>query len=197
MQFALLDCRLMTVFRCFSGHRRRLMALLLLFASGMFAAEARAADAIAMSVDASRDVIYCDAKLNHGLDRIAHALSEGTSITFDWEIEVAAARSYWFDKHIASVHIAYRVVPDLLSRSWQLIDLGSGITRRVFTLEQAVQFLVQLERFPVLDRSLLNHEETYRMNITLMQQVGEMEAGWWATLWGSGEISSMQEFSLP
>ena len=173
------------------------MALLLLVSGVLLVGEARAADAIDMHVDASRDVIYCDARLNQGIDRIAHALSEGTSITFDWEIEVAAARSYWFDKHIASVHIAHKVVPDLLSRSWQLTDLGSGISRRVFTLEQAVQFLIRLDRFPVLDRSLLKQEETYRMNITLTQQVGEMEAGWWATLWGSGDISSMQEFWLP
>lgn len=173
------------------------MALLLLVSGTLFSAGARAADTLELSVDASQDVIYCEAKLSHELEEIAHALSEGTTITFNWEVEVAAVRDFWLDKQVASVHIAYKVVPDLVSRSWQLLDLGSGITRRVFTIEEALQFLVRLEHFPVLDRSLLEQDVLYRMNIALVEQVGEIKEGWWANLWGAEKNSATLEFSLP
>lgn len=161
------------------------------------AATAAAADpALQVSVDASGEVIFCQAELAGEREGIAQALKEGTQVTLTWQFTVSQPRSYWLDAGIAEVQVVHRAVPDLVSGNWRLLDLSSGIERRVPNVDDAVRFLTRLERFPVLDRSLLQKGVPYRMQVSVEEQQGEEKAGWFSHWWGYAEIEGAVEFRL-
>jgi len=150
-----------------------------------------------MTVDIGSKIVSCDAQVRYDQKHIAKVLREGTEIRVDWEINVGLIRKYWLNRTVATVAVKRRVVPDLVSRSWQLVDMTSGISQRVFNLERAVGFLTRLEHFPVIDRSLLESGRRYRMNIEANEIEGNAERGWISTWFGSSSIEMFAEFALP
>jgi len=150
-----------------------------------------------MTVGIGAKIVSCDAHVHYDQKRIAKALREGTEISVNWEINVGAIRKYWLNRTVATVTVKRRVVPDLVSRSWQLIDVTSGIAQRVFTLKQAVQFLTHLEQFPVIDRSLLEGGQHYRMDIKVNEREGDAKRSWISAWLGSSNVEASAEFILP
>jgi len=150
-----------------------------------------------MSVNIGNRIVSCDAHALYNRKHLVKVLREGSEISVKWEINVAAVRRYWLNRAVATVIVKRRVVPDLVSQSWQLIDMTSGISRRVFTLEQVVHFLTRLEHFPVIDRSLLEGGRRYRMDIEIDETEGNAQRGWMATWFGSSSIKTSAEFTLP
>jgi len=150
-----------------------------------------------MTVDIGSKIVSCDARVSYGHKHIIKVLREGAEINISWEISVAAKRKYWLNRTVATVEVKRRVVPDLVSRSWQLIDMTSGISQRIFNLEQAVQFLTRLEHFPVIDRSLLEGGHRYRMNIKANEIEGDSKRSWISTWLGSSTAATSAEFALP
>ncbi len=182
-----------------SGFPRRVATALSWLALwlGLAATAMAATGGIALKLDVSGKVIACDARADFDAARIARVLDEGTQVGVDWDIEVAAVRRYWLDATLAEVTVKRRVRPDLVSRSWLLMDETTGITRRVFDVREAVRFLVRLDHFPVLDRSLLEHARPYRMTVTARKTEGDAERGWLATWLGRGSLEASAAFSLP
>jgi len=165
---------------------------------GTLAYAGPAADpAVKATVGFSADVVSCDAFLENENPRLLKVLREGTEISVTWEINVQVVRRYWLNRTIATVTISHRVVPDLVSRSWRLVDLTSGISQRVFDLKQAVRFLTQLERFPVIDRSLLEKGWRYRMKVEAEENEGNAERSWLSGWLGYNRIVTGVEFVLP
>ncbi len=164
---------------------------------GLMAPAMAASKGVALTLDLSGKVIACNAKAGFDARRIARVLAEGTEVGVDWEIDVAVARRYWFDATLAEVTVARRVRPDLVSRSWLLVDRTTGITQRVFDVREAVRFLTQLERFPVLDRSLLRRATPYRLTVTVRKREGDADRGWLSTWLGRGSMEASAAFVLP
>ncbi len=150
-----------------------------------------------MTVDIGSKIVSCDVHLRYDQKHIAKVLREGTEISVSWEISVGAIRKYWLNRTVATVIVKRRVVPDLVSRSWQLIDVTSGISQRVFNLKQAVQFLTRLEHFPVIDRSLLEGGHHYRMDIKVYEKEGDAKRSWISAWLSSSNVEISAEFVLP
>jgi len=150
-----------------------------------------------MTVDIGSKIVSCDVHLRYDQKHIARVLREGTEISVNWEISVGYIRKYWLNRTVATVIVKRRVVPDLVSRSWQLIDVTSGISQRVFSLEQAVQFLTHLEHFPVIDRSLLEGGHRYRMDIEVSEREGDAKRSWISAWFAFSNIETSAEFTLP
>jgi len=110
---------------------------------------------------------------------------------------VEAVRVYWLNRTVASIEINRRVVPDLVSRSWQLIDLTTGISRRVFDMDEALRFLTRLERFPVVDRSLLENNHLYHLEVAVDENEGSGRRSWLSTWLGSNRSKAATDFVLP
>jgi hypothetical protein len=150
-----------------------------------------------ITVGVGSKVVSCDVYVRDNQKHIAKVLREGTEISVSWEINVETIRKYWLNHTVATVTVKRRVVPDLVSRSWQLIDVTSGISQRVFALQQAVRFLTRLEHFPVIDRSLLEGGHRYRMGVEVSEKEGDAERSWISAWLGSSNVVISAEFVLP
>lgn len=150
-----------------------------------------------LQVTIDHQVVYCEARLNQKDDAFSHFLKDGISIATIWKVQVSKARKYWLNKTIAEIVVVRRAVPDLLSRSWLLVDEASGISRRVYSMAEVDQFLSGLESFPVLDRSILLDNTPYQMSVSVVIEHGEMNEAWWGALWETSDVALKKEFTLP
>jgi len=149
------------------------------------------------AIDTSRQVVYCAAQWNGNREALVEALEAGAEVTLNWRIRVARVRDYWLNENVAEITFSRRVQPDLLARNWLLEDSASGISRHVFTLAEAIDFLTSIKAFPVLDKTLLSSGEVYELTIAIEKQEGAMAEAWWARFWKKSALQMQQEFSLP
>jgi len=159
---------------------------------------ALAADPLStFEVTADEQVIYCSIGPVHAGERIRQALSEGTPVSFIWKISVKAPVDWWLDDDVGTVTIVRQAVPDLISRSWKLVDINSGISHQTYSLEEAINFLTRLNRFPALDRSLLTAGVTYSFSVELRVQEGELSDSWWSGLFKFNKQLAQEDITLP
>jgi len=158
---------------------------------------AQAASSMDLSVAVQKDVLSCNAAIPDPPEGMNRALTEGSEISVEWKISVSIERKYWLDNSVASVLVNRHVVPDLVSRSWTLEDLTSGITRRVFSLEEAIRFLTTLSDFPVVDRSLLNSGQAYVVAVAVSEWEGKRPEDFWASWFGNKSATAATEFLMP
>jgi len=150
-----------------------------------------------LNIQIDQKVIYCSARITVTDDTFALAMKDGIPVTTEWHIQVGKVRDYWINERIADITVIRRAKPDLLTRNWLLTDTSSGISRRIYHIEDAIRFLSDLENFPVLDRSLLLPDTLYRISVTIKVHAGEANTAWWANLWKPAAASMQQDFSLP
>jgi len=163
----------------------------------VFQGAARAGEQAGFSIQVHEPVIYCAAQWNGDRESLALALKSGIELEFNWDIKVSRVRSYWLNKSIAEVAFVRRVHPDLLARNWLLEDSASGISRRAYSLNDAIDFLTGIRDFPVLDKSLLTSGELYELTLSIEKHEGEMDEAWWSHFWRQSTMQMQQEFSLP
>jgi len=175
-----------------------LLAGVLLCSRPMLAAETPSEGSLKdrLSVSVAEDVISCSAQLDEQKQAIATALKDGIASTTVWHLQVARVREYWFNAAVADIKLKRRVEPDLLARNWLLMDEASGISQRVYQLDDAVRFLSVLEQFSVLDRTLLQATTPYRMTVKVEVYHGEMASAWWRDIWHPSQAAMQQDFTL-
>jgi len=159
--------------------------------------QAVAASSVNLKVEVGGKVVYCEARLQADPGQLARVLREGTEVGVDWEVMVERSRRFWLNSEVAAIHVHRRVVPDLVSQSWQLLDLTTGIARRVGDIQAAVRFLTRLEHFPVLDRSLLETGVSYVLRVQVDERQGAEDKSWFAMWWGFETTEASVEFRLP
>jgi len=171
--------------------------LLLLVGLGLFASPLVAEEADRLEIFTASDVVRCSAAMGASDKGVLVALRDGIEVTTIWHIQVAGVRKYWLNDAVAEIELKRRVKPDLLSRSWLLLDEASGISRRVYAIASAEQFLFTLQEFPVLDRTLLKPAMPYRMQVKVELYQGEMNKAWWAGIWHPAKSTWFKDFQLP
>ncbi len=174
-----------------SRHALMLWAALCLFYSG----SALADEAVQVSKDAQ--VVYCSVGWPVGPEHIKDMLQSGIALSVVWKLSVHRFRRYWLDEGIASITVARRVIPDLLSHRWTLEDQAAGISRQVASLDAAVHFLTHLERYPVVDRSLLQQGERYELDVSLQSYEGTSMEKWWNRILQADDFSASASFQEP
>jgi len=157
----------------------------------------QAAESGGMQIRMDQKVVYCAARVDLPDETFSEAMKDGVDVATEWHIQVGRVREYWLDESIADITVIRRARPDLLTRSWLLSDSSSGISRRVYRLQDAIAFLSTLENFPVLDRSLLTAGASYRMSVRLDVHAGGIDDAWWANLLRPAAAEMQQDFSLP
>ncbi len=151
----------------------------------------------ALHIQIGEKVIYCSARLNIDENQLRLPMQDGIAVGTQWHLKIGKVRSYWLNETIGEVTVIRRVEPDLLSHSWLLIDVSSGISHRVHQIDAAIDFLAHLDRFPILDRSLLWSDSQYRTVVNIEIHIGDVNNAWWAGLWPSTADSMQQDFELP
>jgi len=152
-------------------------------------------DALHIQID--EKVIYCSADLSVENSVFKLPMQDGISVATQWRVTVGKVRKYWLNENIGDITVIRRVEPDLLTRSWLLIDVSSGISQRVYSISEAILFLTDLKHFPVLDRSLLMINVPYRAAVKVNIYIGEINPAWWAGLWPKTAASMYKDFTLP
>jgi len=160
------------------------------------AAYAHAAPDMALKVALEGEILTCSASLLNPPEGVRQALSEGSEVSAEWKISVEIERKYWLNNTVASVVVNRHVVPDLVSQSWKLEDRSSGISRRVFSLDEAIRFLTELPDFPIVDRSLLTSGQAYVVVVTARKREGDRKDDWWTRRFGA-KNGITAEFLMP
>jgi len=150
-----------------------------------------------LQIHMGQKVMYCAARINVDDNALSVAINDGVLVSTEWHIHVSAVRKYWLNKGIADITAIRSAKPDLLTRSWLLTDASSGISRRVYRIEDAIYFLSSLEGFPVLDKSLLLPGVPYKILISVDVHIEGINNAWWAHLWHTAAVSMQQDFALP
>ncbi len=168
------------------------MMAAVLFVPVSFAADA--SESLQVQTDAK--VIYCTAQLAVEGEMFQQPLQDGIAVATEWRVKVGKVREYWLNDNIGDITVIRRVEPDLLTRSWLLIDHSSGISHRVYSIDSAIAFLTSLNHFPVLDRSLLLVKTPYRVGVNVNIHIGDANDAWWSGLWPSTAAKMQKEFTL-
>ena len=102
-------------------------------------------------------------------EKIEEAINKGVNVTFLYEFNLLKPRTFWFDKEVtkASTHIS--VSYHALSRQYLVSQNGRQTSHEI--LSEAMIELVQLYDWKVLDKSMINPDETYDaiLNVKLDQ----------------------------
>jgi len=154
-------------------------------------------EAGSLQIRMDQKVMYCAAWMNVADNTLSIAMKDGIAVATEWRIHVGKVRNYWLNEGIADITVIRHAKPDLLTRSWLLTDASSGISRRVYQIEDAIYFLSGLKNFPVLDKSLLLPDMQYRISVSVEIHSEGINNAWWANLWHSAAASMQQDFSLP
>lgn len=191
-QHLLLHCGLMRLLL-----RNRIKLFLILAGMMTVQSSVYADESGTLNVRMDPKVMYCAARINVADETFSLAMKDGVAVATQWHIQIARVRDYWLNENVADITVVRRAKPDLLSRSWLLSDASSGISRRVYRIEDAIYFLSGLEDFPVLDRSLLLDKTPYRISVSVEIHAEGINDAWWANVWQPTAASMQQDFSLP
>lgn len=142
-------------------------------------------------------VVYCHLVWPTDVANLRRMLRSGIAIVVRWELSIKRERRYWLDERLGDVEVVRRVVPDMLSHRWLLEDQGSGITRSVSSLDQAIRFLTRLDAYPVVDRGLLQHGVRYVLDASLQVYEGEAMDNWWNRWLRGTEFATRVVFKEP
>ncbi|MDQ6961171.1 MAG: DUF4390 domain-containing protein [Mariprofundaceae bacterium] len=117
-------------------------------------------------------VLYCDIIAKHDTRPLRKSLQEGINMSFLWTLRIEEVNQYWWNHEFATVHIHHKVIPDLLSGNWALVDQSSGINQHVSNIDDAIAFLISFKQLPFLDQSLLDQNKKYLLQIELHSSAG-------------------------
>jgi hypothetical protein len=154
-------------------------------------------DPTPMEITYDDKLIYCSVGPVGISDEAILALNQGTPVTLIWEITVEEVRKYWLNKSVGEVIIARQAIPDLISKSLIIADAKNGISKRVHSIDEAIAFLSELKRFPILDRSLLTPGLNYNVDIHFHIQEGQFTDTWWSAATRFGTTAGEEELTLP
>jgi len=150
-----------------------------------------------MEITYDDKVIYCSVDRVDISDKAILALNQGTPVTFVWNIIIEEVNDYWLNNTVGEITIARQAIPDLISKSLIISDAKNGISRRVGSIDDAIEFLSGLDRFPILDRSLLEPGVRYNIEVQFHIQEGQFSDAWWSESMRIGTTVAEEGIRLP
>lgn len=123
-------------------------------------------DVRSASTTVNEGVVYLDARLQLVLsDDALAALDNGVPLTIELMLEVIRERRFLPDPADAELSLRYQLEYKPLSQRYIVSNLNSGEQDSFATLYSALNNLGRIQHLPVLDVSLLDDDENYRMRL--------------------------------
>lgn len=147
--------------RAAAGGAMRLTALLslLLWAGSALAAEFKVLN---VATRLENGVYRLDARLEYRFSRGAlEALQNGVPLTVDLQMEVRRRRSWLWDETVYALTQRFQLEYRPLSRQYLVSNRNSGERQTFASQDAALQFMGQIQDFPLLDQSLLEPKAQY------------------------------------
>jgi hypothetical protein len=156
---------------------KRYSLLCWLAASLFVLAPARAADGIVIRSAEMRQVegeylLY--ARLSISLTpMLTDALNRGINLYFDTDFDFSLPRWYWFPQQLAHLSRVTRLSYNILLRQYFV----SGINveaRSMSTLSEALDYLGQINGWPVISRDSLSKSASYRATLSMQLDTSQL-----------------------
>lgn len=138
-------------------------------------------------------VYYLNADIEFSLSRGGlEALRNSVPLNIELEIEVERERTLMWNEVVAELVQRYQLVFHPLSRRYVVRNLNTGTQRVHTTYRAAIARVGQISDLPVIDESLLEAGESYRIRMrTSMRTEGQPgSVGFFAWLWSDSSVSS-------
>jgi len=114
------------------------------------------------------DVYLLNATFNYQLSEVTiDALQNGVALTLVLNIVIERERSYLWDKTIATLEQSYELTYSALSKQYVLKYLNTGIQETFPSLNEIFTRISQLNDFPLLDKHLIEKNETYVVSLQI------------------------------
>jgi Domain of unknown function (DUF4390) len=148
------------------GRRAAPLSLALLFAVAAIAA-AQSRFEIRSAFVALRSGVYLlNAQLDFSLPEAAEAaIRDGVTLSLELEITVDRRRRLWPDETVATLEQHFELTYHALSERYLVRNRNSGEQSSFPTLEAALESLSVIRDLPILDRSLVDPQQPYEVNL--------------------------------
>lgn len=151
-----------------------LLASLLLVTLAVAAAGFRVIDA---GTRLREGVYRLNATIDYDLSQAAlDALQNGVPLTISLEMEVRRERKWMWDDTVASLQQRFRLEYHTLAQQYLVTNLNSGEYKSFPTRGSALEFLGRVRDFPLLDRSLLDPDEQYYVQLRATLDIESLPA---------------------
>jgi hypothetical protein len=141
--------------------------LLLLFACGL-ASAADNVDITMARIELTDEGYKLNATYAFELNReLEDTIQHGVPLSFTTSVEITRPRWYWRDEVAASTRYTIRITYDPLLRQYNISPNGSLVTRRVSTLEDALDLIRRPGRWLVAPKGALKPGEVYHVTMQM------------------------------
>lgn len=138
-------------------------------------------------------VYYLNADIEFSLSAGAlDALRNSVPLIIELEIEVERERTLMWNDVVAELRQRYQLEFHPLSRRYVVRNLNTGTQKVHTSYRSAISRVGQISDLPVIDESLLEGGENYRIRMrTIMQTEGQPgSVGFFSWLWSDSSVSS-------
>lgn len=168
------------------------------WAARPFAQEAPAGFAIEDARISLRDGVYLlDADMRLEFSAAAmEALASGVPLTVRLDMRVSRARDYWWDATAARLEQRYELSYHALTKNYLVKNLNSGAQQSLRSLAAANNFMDRIRDLPVIDRELLDLEQSYSLNLRVELDINALPAPMRPLAWLSRDWRLSSEWFL-
>lgn len=160
----------------------------------------RAFEVLRASAELRDGVYYLDAKLSYrlGADPL-EALKNGVPLVLEMQVEVIERHPWLPDEAVATLVQQFRLKYHSLTERYVVTNINSGERRSYPSRSEALQYAGTVTDLPIIDRSLLDSEQSHGVRVRVRLSVESLPAP--LRLWGyvSGDwrlTSSWREIPL-
>ncbi|HUM93713.1 MAG TPA: DUF4390 domain-containing protein [Candidatus Competibacter sp.] len=119
-------------------------------------------EVIAATTKLEGGVYRLDARIDYHFSKPAlEALQNGVPLIIELEMEVRRRRSWVWNETVYSLSQRFKLEYHALSRQYLVNNLNSKERRGFSSRAAALQFMGQINNFPLLDKGLLGRDERY------------------------------------
>ena len=147
-----------------------------------------------------REGVYSiDADIRYTLsNEVLDALENGVAITIRLQIEVERPRKYVWDETVANLLQYYELQYHALSEQYIVRAVNSGVQKNYQSLNLALRELGEIRNLPVIDKSLLDDEDSYNLRLRSEIDVNALPAPLRPVAWLSSNWKLASEwFTCP
>ena len=151
--------------------------------------EVRSASA---GLDTLTDVYFLDSRLELRLSSEAReALESGVPLSIRVEVEIIHVRRFMLDRETAELTQLYVLQYHPLLERYTVRNVNSGTLDTYATLFAALNFLGRIDRFPLIDRALLDTERLYDIRLRVLLDTEQLPGplrllAFWRRDWSLG-----------
>ena len=140
---------------------KRINLLLLILASSLAFAAGSSINIKSAELESQEDYYVLDADVDLSFDKeVEEAINKGVPLNFLIEFQIVSPRKYWFDDEIVTTSQNVSLSYHALSRQY-LVNRGAH-QQSFDSLTEAVQEIVTLDEWKVVEKSVLEKPATYK-----------------------------------